>query len=112
MGRRRRFHWMKSESGLDQFIPLRAFNDSQNGYLVDDTCVLGAEVFVSKEMSRGSGESIIMLKDRLSRNFIWQIDNFSAMDKEYYDSNRFSAGNYKWYCSKLLSTFLYVKKIV
>ncbi|OWM63255.1 hypothetical protein CDL15_Pgr010655 [Punica granatum] len=40
---------MKLESGFDQLIPLKTFTDSRNGYLEDDTCILGAEVFVSKE---------------------------------------------------------------
>ncbi|XP_031376430.1 MATH domain and coiled-coil domain-containing protein At3g58250-like [Punica granatum] len=96
MGKHRRFHWMKLESGFNQLIPLKTFADSRNGYLVDDTCVLGAEVFVSKERSTGKGESLVMIKDALSNNHYWKIDNFSKLDKEYYDSSIFLAGNYKW----------------
>ncbi|OWM63256.1 hypothetical protein CDL15_Pgr010656 [Punica granatum] len=87
---------MKLESGFDQLIPLKTFTDSLNGYLVDDTCVLGAEVFVSKERSMGKGESLVMIKDALSNKHRWKIDNFSNLDKEYYDSSIFPAGNYKW----------------
>ncbi|KAK4796442.1 hypothetical protein SAY86_028768 [Trapa natans] len=87
---------MKPESGLDQFIPLKTFNDSRNGYLVDDMCVLGAEVFVSKEKSTGNGEGLTMLKDGVRDKYIWKIENFSSLDKEYYDSKQFAAGNYKW----------------
>ncbi|GAY34876.1 hypothetical protein CUMW_013770 [Citrus unshiu] len=43
MGKERRFNGVKLEWGFDQFIPLEAFNDASNGYLVDDTCVFGAE---------------------------------------------------------------------
>ncbi|XP_031391066.1 uncharacterized protein LOC116203472 [Punica granatum] len=96
MGKDRRFHRMKLESGFDQLIPLKTFTDSLNGYLVDDTCVLGAEVFVSKERSMGKGESLVMIKDALSNKHRWKIDNFSNLDKEYYDSSIFPAGNYKW----------------
>ncbi|KAK4795585.1 hypothetical protein SAY86_027911 [Trapa natans] len=96
IGRQRRFHRMKPESGVDQLIPLKTFNDSRNGYLVDDTCVLGAEVFVSKEMSTGNGEGLTMFKDGVRDRYTWKIENFSNLDKHYYDSKQFAAGNYKW----------------
>ncbi|OWM63253.1 hypothetical protein CDL15_Pgr010653 [Punica granatum] len=87
---------MKLESGFDQLIPLKTFTDSRNGYLEDDTCVLGAEVFVSKERSTGKGENLVMIKDALSNQHYWMINNFSKLDKEYYISSIFLAGNYKW----------------
>lgn len=46
MGKERRFNGVKLEWGFDQFIPLEAFNDASNGYLVDDTCVFVAEVLI------------------------------------------------------------------
>ncbi|KAL0388942.1 UNVERIFIED_CONTAM: Squamosa promoter-binding-like protein 1 [Sesamum radiatum] len=51
----RRFHQMKPEWGFDKFIPHSAFNDSTNGYLVNDTCVFGAEVYVCQEKLIGKG---------------------------------------------------------
>ncbi|KAH9753467.1 TRAF-like family protein [Citrus sinensis] len=67
IGKERRFNGLKLEWGFDQFIPLKAFNDASNGYLVEDTCVLGAEV-----------------------------ENFSKLDKGRQESQVFCAGNQKW----------------
>ncbi|KAK6285426.1 hypothetical protein POUND7_011605 [Theobroma cacao] len=45
----KRFHQMKTEWGFDQLLALESFNDPANGYLVDDSCVFGAEVFVIEQ---------------------------------------------------------------
>ncbi|ONI27844.1 hypothetical protein PRUPE_1G107600 [Prunus persica] len=37
------FHGKMPCSDFDQFIPLESFADASNGYLIDDTCVFGAE---------------------------------------------------------------------
>ncbi|GLU05156.1 hypothetical protein SLE2022_222700 [Rubroshorea leprosula] len=50
----RRFRGLRNQWRFDQFLPLRTFNDVASGYLVDDTCVFGAEVYVTKEMSVGN----------------------------------------------------------
>ncbi|EYU25554.1 hypothetical protein MIMGU_mgv1a026547mg, partial [Erythranthe guttata] len=42
----RRFQTMKFEWGLSKFISKEILSDPSNGYLVNDTCVFGAEVFV------------------------------------------------------------------
>ncbi|KAI5351167.1 hypothetical protein L3X38_004058 [Prunus dulcis] len=47
----RRFHGMKLDWGFDQFLSLKAFTDTSNGFLMEDACVFGAEVFVRKEKS-------------------------------------------------------------
>ncbi|PIM98004.1 Ubiquitinyl hydrolase 1 [Handroanthus impetiginosus] len=39
----RRFHGLKVEEGFDKFMFHVASKDPANGYLVDDTCVFGAE---------------------------------------------------------------------
>nr|XP_011464889.1 PREDICTED: ubiquitin carboxyl-terminal hydrolase 12-like [Fragaria vesca subsp. vesca] len=46
-------------AGFDRFISLEDFNNVCNGYLVDDQCEFGAEVFVS-EMRKGKGEMVAM----------------------------------------------------
>ncbi|KAK4745584.1 hypothetical protein SAY87_011896 [Trapa incisa] len=84
---------ISSHDMVDQFIPFKTFTDSRNGYLVDDTCILGAEVFVSKEMRAGNGESVTMFKDGLIGHIPWCVSDFN---EEYYDSQQCSVGNYKW----------------
>ncbi|XP_068328034.1 uncharacterized protein [Pyrus communis] len=92
----RRFHRMKLDWGFDQFLSHKAFTEASNGFLIDDTCVLGAEVFVSKETSKGKGERLSMVKDPVMYKNTWRIDNVSKLDAESYDSETFIAGDQKW----------------
>ncbi|KAF8038995.1 hypothetical protein BT93_B1520 [Corymbia citriodora subsp. variegata] len=93
------FHRTKLKCGFDQFIPLETLHDARNGYLMDDTCVLGAEVSVTREKSTGQGENLSMIKDAVSQRHVWNVMNFLKLDKEFYDSTVFMAGNHKWYQS-------------
>lgn len=94
----RRFHRLKNQWGFDQFIPIRTFNDVSNGYLLDDSCVFGAEVFVTKEIRSGKGECLSMIKDTVSTKHVWKIENFSKLiDSENHESQEFFAGDQKWY---------------
>ncbi|KAH8513724.1 hypothetical protein H0E87_006838 [Populus deltoides] len=93
-GRVRRFHGMKTELGFDQLIPLTIFNDESKGYLIDDRCIFGAEIFVIKPT--GKGECLTLVKQPVSDTFTWKIQNFSALDQESYKSQVFSFGGYKW----------------
>lgn len=92
----KRFHRMKVEWGFDQFIPLKDFNLGSKGYLLDDICAFGAEVFVCRENYTGKGESLIMMKDALPYKHVWEIKDFSKLDSECCDSKPFNVGNYKW----------------
>ncbi|KDO38594.1 hypothetical protein CISIN_1g047515mg, partial [Citrus sinensis] len=94
MGKERRFNGVKLEWGFDQFIPLEAFNDASNGYLVDDTCVFGAEVFV-KERNIIKGECLSMANITSSCKFVWMGENFSKLDERRQESQVFSAGEHK-----------------
>ncbi|KAF6136334.1 hypothetical protein GIB67_021909 [Kingdonia uniflora] len=92
-GRYRRFHGLKTEWGFSQLISHATFYNSCNGYLVDDTCVFGAEIFVYK--STGKGESLCMVKDAAAVNFTWKIESFSQKDN-LLKSEMFTAANHKW----------------
>lgn len=63
---------------------------------MEDTCMFGADVFVSKERRNGRGECLSMIKDATSSKHVWKIENFSKLDNESYDSNAFFAGDRKW----------------
>jgi speckle-type POZ protein len=86
---------MKTELGFDQLIPLTIFNDESKGYLIDDCCIFGAEIFVIKPT--GKGECLTLVNQPVSDTFTWKIQNFSALDQESYKSQVFSFGGYKWY---------------
>ena len=52
-------HAMKTKWGITKCIDMKSFHDSLNGYLIDDTCVFGAEVFVVEHVSKGECLSMI-----------------------------------------------------
>ncbi|KAM7267417.1 hypothetical protein ACFE04_009583 [Oxalis oulophora] len=41
-----RFQWMKTEWGFGQLLPLGVFKDPSNGFLIDDRCIFGVDIFV------------------------------------------------------------------
>ncbi|ESR46017.1 hypothetical protein CICLE_v10003902mg, partial [Citrus x clementina] len=100
MGKERRFNGLKHVWGFDKFIPLRAFNDALNGYLVEDTCVFDAEVLV-KERNKFKGECLSMKEIASSCKYVWKIEKFSKLDAGYEESQVFDARNHKWYQSKI-----------
>ncbi|XP_059462006.1 uncharacterized protein LOC132191000 [Corylus avellana] len=92
-GRVRRFHKLKTEWGFDQLLSHDALDDSSNGYLVDDTCALRAEVFVIK--CSGKGETLSMINEHQSNIFTWRIDNYTNMKDELY-SGHFTIEGRRW----------------
>ncbi|KAK1387404.1 TNF receptor-associated factor-like [Heracleum sosnowskyi] len=95
-GKGRRFHGMKLEWGFDQFIHTKAFSDAVNGYLVEDSCVFGAEVFICKETSRGKAECLSMIKEAITYKHTWKVEEFWKLDQLSQESKAFNGGGYKW----------------
>ncbi|WCJ18737.1 TRAF-like family protein [Euphorbia peplus] len=84
---------MKTEHGFDQLIPLDVFNDASNGYLMDDCCVFGAEVFVLEGSSKGECAS---LKELGNNSYTWKIENFEEMEEKIRNSEAFVIGGHRW----------------
>ncbi|KAF6176772.1 hypothetical protein GIB67_020494 [Kingdonia uniflora] len=59
-GRFRLFHELKKGWGFSQFIPLATFNNPGSGYLVNDSCEFGAEVFVRTSAPKSESLSMVM----------------------------------------------------
>ncbi|KAH7511479.1 hypothetical protein JRO89_XSUnG0199000 [Xanthoceras sorbifolium] len=95
-GKESHFHELKLECGFDHFVLLKEFNDASNGYLVEDKCEFGTEVFVTKERGRVKAECLSMVKDTCSVKHVWKIENFSKLSAEFCFSEVFSAGGQKW----------------
>lgn len=91
----RRFHAMNSQCGFSRLISLDEFNDMSNGYLFEDSCVFGAEIFVIK--NSGEGQRVSFIKDPKNKCFTWKIDNFSAITANHLFSDRFTVGEQEWY---------------
>ncbi|OIS95820.1 PREDICTED: uncharacterized protein LOC109235877 [Nicotiana attenuata] len=81
-GQVRRFHKVKSKWGFSKFISHKALKEQSNGYLVDDSIIIGAEVFVVK--SQGVGECVSMLEDIETNKHEWKISEFSKLGDSCY----------------------------
>ncbi|KAK9941670.1 hypothetical protein M0R45_007368 [Rubus argutus] len=95
-------------AGFDRFIPLEDFSNASNGYLIDDTCEIGVEVYVSKMKREGAGQlrKFVNLKT-VAYKHVWMVPNFSKLyagftqknksKTEFLCSKPFTAGDQK-YC--------------
>ncbi|KAM3733229.1 hypothetical protein ACB098_11G119200 [Castanea mollissima] len=90
----RRFHDIKTEWRFHKFLSLKSFEDISQGYLVNDYCVFGAELFVHERNAKQ--EFLTMIKEPLNRTMTWKIKNFSTLDQESYYSQIFQVGDVKW----------------
>lgn len=90
----RRFQPIKTLWGLPKFLSHNTFKEASNGYLVDDKCVLGAEIFIVQRQAIGECLSMVKSNDLFKRQ--WNICNFSKLRKDWL-SEEFTVGGYKWY---------------
>ncbi|KDP47131.1 hypothetical protein JCGZ_22127 [Jatropha curcas] len=89
----RRFRGMKTEWGFDQFMSRDAFHDASNGYLIDDCCVFGAEVYIMEKCTC-KGECMSIVKELANNTFTWIVQSWQS--KESHRSEVFDIGGYKW----------------
>ncbi|EYU41014.1 hypothetical protein MIMGU_mgv1a018547mg [Erythranthe guttata] len=93
LGITRRFHAMKSEWGFSKFISKEILLDPSNGYLVDDKCVFGAEVFVIKR--EAVTECLYLKNVDIPYKHDFKISNFSKLLGAW-ESEKFIAGDQDW----------------
>ena len=95
---------MKTQCGFPQFLPLDVLNDPCNGYLMEDSCIFGAEVFVIKYS--GKGECLSMIKEPVDGTFTWVIENFSTLKEKVMYSDVFTVEDFKWHvlCTSITSS--------
>ncbi|KAJ9551959.1 hypothetical protein OSB04_016004 [Centaurea solstitialis] len=78
-GNRTKFHEKKMKWGFDKLISLESFKKSENGYLENDSCVFGAEVFAVTEYAQ-KDRCLSMIKPPPNlKPYIWIIDNISSL---------------------------------
>ena len=90
----RRFNDINCEWGFAKFLPLDTFNDASQGYLVNNCCVFGAEVFVHERSVKR--QCLSFIEEPYNRTFTWKIERFSTLNEKYYNSQEFTVGNSKW----------------
>ncbi|OMO63558.1 TRAF-like protein [Corchorus olitorius] len=96
-GKLHRFHETKRLCEYDfNSYSIDALNNPSSGYLKNDCCVVGVEVFVVK--NQGKGETSSMKKEpHLSTALTWKIDKFSELTEEDCCSDEvLSYGGYEW----------------
>ena len=91
----RRFHDIKTEWGFHKFLSHKSFEDISQGYLVNDCCVFGVELFVHDHNAKQ--EFLTMIKEPFNCTMTWEIENFSTLDEVSYYSQIFKVGDVKWY---------------
>ncbi|KAG5596714.1 hypothetical protein H5410_037946 [Solanum commersonii] len=92
-GKMRHFQPIKSIWGLPKFLSHNTFKEASNGYLVDDKCVFGAEIFIVQRQAIGECLSMVKSTDSFKRE--WKICNFSKLGENWI-SEEFTVGGYKW----------------
>ena len=97
----RHYNELKLEWGIPKFIDIKTFVDQENGYLINEKCVFGAEVFVIKNPNKI--ELLSMMDQPIIYPHTWVINKFSSFHKEYYKSEPF--GLCKWYIFLFLFFF-------
>ncbi|KAG5524438.1 hypothetical protein RHGRI_031183 [Rhododendron griersonianum] len=85
---------MKTEQGFARLLSLENFNNASNGYLVDDSCIFGAEIFVIK--STGNGECVSVVKTSDDNFHSWKLEKFSALNTKRCWSEEFTGARQKW----------------
>ncbi|KAM0041874.1 putative ubiquitinyl hydrolase 1 [Helianthus debilis subsp. tardiflorus] len=105
------FNAQESDWGFTSFMPLSDLYDPRRGYLLNDTCIVEADVavleleedeilaphseFAAAEGSQSVEENANAV-DAPSVRFTWTIENFSKLTGKKLYSNAFFVGGYKW----------------
>ncbi|XP_049391733.1 uncharacterized protein LOC125856240 [Solanum stenotomum] len=87
------FRNIKTEWDFSKCISHETFKDPSNGYLVDDKCIFGVDVYVIK--NQGIGECMSLLNGTKLYKHEWKITEFTKLKNEVY-SEEFTVEDYKW----------------
>ncbi|XP_008465935.2 uncharacterized protein LOC103503506 isoform X1 [Cucumis melo] len=92
----RQFSATKREWGIEKLLPLNTFSDASNGFLVDDCCVFGVDIFVMN-CNVEKGEVFSLIKQPNNYKYTWKLDNFSKLlDCSFWECNSFRVENCWW----------------
>ncbi|KAL1561392.1 hypothetical protein AAHA92_04101 [Salvia divinorum] len=89
-----RFNVLKTKWGISKVISKKTLMDPSNGYVRDDICVFGAEVFVIKKQ-HPIGEFLRLVEHTTPTKHKWTIPNFSKVE-DVWGSEEFFVGHHKW----------------
>lgn len=91
----KRYNKSENECGFAQVLSFSKFNDPQNGYINEDACIIGVEIFVIKPIEKL--ETVVFIHNPPNNKFTWKISDFSKLgDAKYHHSDEFVVGDRKW----------------
>ncbi|CAN7125516.1 unnamed protein product, partial [Brassica rapa subsp. narinosa] len=90
----KRFNAEKKEWGFEQLIDLASFENTNEGYIVQDTCSFGAEIFIVKPAK--VQEKVTFISNPPRNVFTWEIPHFSDMEDKFYYSDDFLVEDRYW----------------
>lgn len=90
----RRFNAINPKSGFPKLISKTNLVDPRNGYVVEDSCVFGAEVCVITQTKRIT-ECLCLQKPQAPLKREWKLSKFSRLEGVW-KSEEFAVGSHKW----------------
>ncbi|CAN7025072.1 unnamed protein product [Brassica rapa subsp. trilocularis] len=90
----KRFNAANKEWGFGQLISLATFENTNQGYIVRDTCSFGAEILIVKPANQQ--EKVTFISNPPNNVFTWKILRFSNLEDKFYYSADFLVGDRYW----------------
>nr|VDD28245.1 unnamed protein product [Brassica oleracea] len=90
----KRYNAAKKEWGFGKLISLSIFENTNNGYIVQDTCSFGAEILIVKPAE--IQEKVTFISNPPHNVFTWKILRFSSLEDKFYYSADFLVGDRYW----------------
>ncbi|KAL8041226.1 hypothetical protein ABFX02_10G151900 [Erythranthe guttata] len=90
------FNETKFKWGFPKLISKKKLRDQSNGYLVHDTLVLGAEVFVCKRQQRVTESVTLHRPTKSPQKREWKIQGFSKLGNDPWFSEEFTIRSLDW----------------
>lgn len=96
-GNRATFNEKKTSWGFDKLISLKSFLNSENGYLFNDSCVFGVEIFEAPKYTKKDRCLSLIKPPEPINTHTWTINKFSTETKKVLYSDVFKVGKVMWY---------------
>lgn len=103
----KRYNAAKKEWGFGKLISLSIFENTNNGYIVQDTCSFGAEILIVKPAE--IQEKVTFISNPPHNVFTWKILRFSSLEDKFYYSADFLVGDRYWLVLDLKALLLSFK---
>ncbi|KAL0653703.1 hypothetical protein Bca4012_096394 [Brassica carinata] len=87
----KRFNAAKKEWGYGQLISLATFQNTNQGYIVQNACSFGAEIFIVKPAEQQ--EKVTFISNPPNNVFTWKVLRFSSLEDKFYYSDEFLVGD-------------------